>query len=70
MESDVQGCSTCPPGQEQWEEHELKLFSGGVYLSVHYIYQTPAGELYSCVAPTLEKARARRDKWLALKVVK
>lgn len=32
-----------------------------------YDYRHTDGELFSCVAPTLDEARARRDAWLANK---
>lgn len=61
MKTDVNGCSTCPAGQEHWEEYYSAL-AGGV--RVQYDYRTPGGQLFSCVSKTLEAARARRDKWL------
>lgn len=30
-----------------------------------YDYRTPDGRLFSCIAKTLEEARARRARWLA-----
>ena len=33
-----------------------------------YDYRTALGELFSCVAPTLEACRAKRDKWLQMQV--
>ena len=59
MKTDVNGCSTTAAGQEQWEEY--------TYLGremVQYDYRTPQGKLFSCVAPSLDVARARRDAWL------
>lgn len=61
MKSDVRGCSQCPPGEERFE-----WFSGprrGARL-VQYDYRTPGGELFSCVAVSLEAARRRRVRWL------
>jgi hypothetical protein len=58
MRSDVNGCSTTANGQEQYEY--IQNFD-----RVQYDYRTPDGRLFSCIALTLEKARAKRDKWLA-----
>lgn len=68
MKSDINGCSTCPTGCENWEEYTYK--SGRkIYNLVQYDYRHTDGELFSCVAPTLDDARARRDKWLANKSI-
>ncbi len=61
MKSDVSGCSTCPSGGEQYEWYTPKWFNTP---RVQYDYRTPDGKLFSCVAKSLEEARARRDKWL------
>lgn len=63
MKSDVNGCSTCPAGQEQYEWFSSPLFSGNEQ-RVQYDYRHTDGKLFSCVAPTLEAARQKRDKWL------
>jgi len=65
MESDKHGCSTCPPGQERWEEFHWSW--DPTEKRVQYDYRTPDGKLFACVAHTLEEARAMRDKWLVLK---
>ena len=62
MKTDVHGCSTTAAGQEQWEEYTS--FSSGKTM-VQYDYRTPGGKLFSCVAPTLERAREKRDIWLS-----
>ena len=59
MKSDHNGCSTCPPGGEQWEEYADRV------TRVQYDYRTPEGKLFSCIAKSLEEARAKRDAWLA-----
>ena len=59
MKTDVQGCSTCPAGTEQWEE-----FTWEGRRRVQYDYRTPTGRLFSCVAISLDEARKRRDEWL------
>lgn len=55
------------PGQEQHEYFNLPLTSrrrkrpGKM---VQYDYRHTNGTLFSCIAPTLDEARARRDTWL------
>lgn len=61
VKSDVRGCSTCKAGEERYEEFSASLCRGK---RVQYDYRTPDGELFSCVAKTLQGARARRDLWL------
>jgi len=61
MKTDVNGCSTCPNGEEQYEGYYSMT---GFRWRVQYDYRTPNGKLFSCVARSLEEARARRDKWL------
>jgi hypothetical protein len=53
MKSDVRGCSTCKPGQENFEVFRMR---GKEYCQ--YDYRTPEGVLYSTVKPTLEACRA------------
>jgi len=62
MKSDKNGCSTCTIGDEQYEyfNHPLKK---GVKIC-QYDYRHSSGELFSCVAPTLDAARTKRDNWL------
>ena len=62
MKTDRNGCSTCPIGAEQWEEFEWSWRQGEK--RVQYDYRHANGQLFSCVAPTLENARSRRDRWL------
>jgi len=57
----VRGCSTCPPGEERFEEFFSAVLQGN---RVHYDYRTPGGRLYSTIAKSLEAARASRDRWL------
>lgn len=59
----------CLPGQEQHEMYKTsvpKVVNGKRTFPKHcaYDYRHTDGELFSCVAPTLEVARARRDAWL------
>ena len=60
MKSDIQGTSTCPIGAEQYEEFKDSLHPSG---AVQYDYRHTDGRLFSCVAPTLEKARDRCMAW-------
>jgi len=62
VKSDRNGVSTCPAGQESYEE-----FKHHGHTHVQYDYRNHDGELFSCVAKTLEEARGRRDGWLAEK---
>lgn len=62
MKSDMNGCSTCPPGQEQWEEYRSPITRK---MYIQYEYRTQDGALFSCVAPTLDVARTRRSVWLS-----
>lgn len=59
MKSDINGCSMCKKGHENYEQFKS---SGKNY--IQYDYRRSDGELFSCVAKTLENARARRDNWL------
>lgn len=52
--------TTTRPGQEQYEEY----YNGRQFM-VQYDYRDMNGKLFSCVARTLELARAKRDAWLA-----
>ena len=63
MKTDVQGCSTCPKGEERYETYYTKLFRKKVK-RVQYDYRHTNGELFSCVKPTLEACRKERDEWL------
>ncbi len=57
MKSDVNGASTCPPGQERVEYYNMGT-------RCQYDYRTPEGALFSTVAKNVEEARAKRDAWL------
>lgn len=64
MRSDINGCSTCPKGQEHYQEYYSAILRKDL---IQYDYRTPEGELFSCIAPTVEIARKRRDNWLKQK---
>jgi len=64
MKTDVNGCSTCPKGEERWEEFPHPGPSRISDKLIQYDYRHIDGELFSTIALTLELARARRDNWL------
>lgn len=66
MKSDINGCSTCMVGCENYEFYTQKL-GRKTYRMVQYDYRHPDGELFSCCAPSLEEARRRRDIWMEKK---
>ena len=57
------GVSTTKSGEEKYEKFTTRVGrkSRTMY---QYDYRTPDGELFSCVAPSLESCRAKRDVWL------
>lgn len=64
MKTDVNGCSTCLRGKEQHETFYLTI--GRKKLRrVQYDYRRNDGELFTCIARSLEEARAKRDDWLS-----
>lgn len=52
------------PGEERHEDY-LSPLAGGK--RIIYLYRHRDGQLFTCVASDLERARARRDVWLELK---
>ena len=56
--------SILQPGQEQ---HEIFKSPINKKKYCQYDYRAPNGELFSTVAPTLDLARSKRDKWLEQK---
>ena len=61
------GVSTCrAAGTEQFEQFQT-CFGTRKRMLVQYDYRASDGELFSCVAPTLEECRHRRDAWLSEK---
>jgi hypothetical protein len=61
MKTDIDGQSTTEAGQEQYEQFYSVALRRQL---VQYDYRTMGGELFSCVTGSLEKARAKRDRWL------
>ncbi|MBR5043016.1 MAG: DUF3873 family protein [Bacteroidales bacterium] len=66
MKTDVNGCSTCPSGKEQHETFYLTIGRKKVR-RVQYDYRHTDGELFSCVATSLDEARRKRNEWLSKK---
>ena len=61
------GVSTCrKAGSEQFEKFQTGIGRRKRTL-VQYDYRASDGELFSCVAPTLEDCRRKRDGWLSEK---
>jgi hypothetical protein len=62
MKTDVNGCSTCPIGQEQWEP--IKMPQNKRIKGIQYDYRHPiTGSLFSCIAINLNVARQKKDEW-------
>jgi len=60
--NDDRGCSICTVGEECWDRF---TFGAGNTERVQYDYRSPAGDLFSTSAESLEECRARRDSWAA-----
>ena len=59
----VNGVSTCIAG-EKYEQFQLKI-GRKIRTMFQYDYRDAvSGELFSCVKPTLEECRNKRDEWL------
>ena len=67
--NDERGCSTCPKGRENYEtfKYNDRRLAKKFGIMYHYDYRTEDGELFSCVAKSLEECRTRRDQWLSRK---
>ena len=50
-------------GQENYETFKVKLGKKTIN-RVQYDYRTQSGELFSCVAKTLDIARKNKNEWL------
>ena len=62
MNTDKNGCSTCPAGQEQWDQFYIPRFHKKMY---QYEYRHPVTKkLFTTIAPTLALARNRRDLFI------
>ena len=66
----VNGVSVCPTGAER-HEYFTPAFARRIGKRFcQYDSRHTDGELFSCVAPTLEECRRRRDQWLNKKTNK
>lgn len=63
MKNDVNGCSTCANGAENYEFFTMAIGRKKVR-RIQYDYRAPDGELFSCVVGSLDEARKKRDEWL------
>ncbi len=66
----VNGISVCPRGEERYEYFTPAYARRTRKRYCQYDYRTESGELFSCVAPTLEECRRKRDEWLNRKTNK
>lgn len=57
----MNGCSNCGAGSENYTTFKNR---GKVYYQ--YDYRTKDGELFSCVASSLDACRDKRDTWIWL----
>lgn len=57
------GCSVCQPGKKNYATYTTKL-GRKIVKMYQYDYRTESGELFACVAPTLDECRKKRDEWL------
>lgn len=63
----INGVSTCQSaGTENYEKFQTGIGRRKRTL-VQYDYRHTDGELFSCVAPTLEQCRRKRNEWLQSK---
>lgn len=66
----VNGVSVCPTGEERYEYFIPAFARRTKKRFCQYDYRHTGGELFSCVASTLEECRAKRDEWLQRKTDK
>jgi hypothetical protein len=61
MKTDINGVSTCPVGEENFDTFRSRVTKA---IMVQYDFRHPVRGLFSCVAKSVKAARARRDIWL------
>lgn len=66
----INGVSVCPTGEERHEYFTPAFARRTKKRFCQYDYRHTDGELFSCVAPTLEVCRRRRNEWLRRKTDK
>ena len=64
MKADVKGCSTCQAGKESYESFYSTIKKCDL---VQYDYRHTDGELFTCVAISLDSARNKKEQWLTRK---
>ena len=57
------GCSVCAAGAENYTTYHMTMRGKRVRM-YQYDYRMDSGELFSCCAPTLERYREKRDRWI------
>ena len=70
MKMTVNGVSVCPTGEERYEYFTPAFARRTKKRFCQYDYRHTDGELFSCVAPTLEECRRRLNEWLNKKTDK
>lgn len=64
----INGVSTCKmAGREQYEEFQSGIGRKKRTLVQYDYREKTSGELFSCVATSLDKCREKRDNWLKQK---
>lgn len=62
----INGISTCQAaGTEKYEKFSFSHKPRKTY--IQYDYRDTDGTLFSCVRPTLQECRQKRDEWLQAK---
>ncbi len=63
MRTDFKGCSTCQPGQEQFEG--FKRNTHDIHCMIQYDYRSfETHELFTGIFKNIVEARKKRDAWL------
>ncbi|WP_304719811.1 DUF3873 family protein [uncultured Alistipes sp.] len=69
-EMTINGISVCLRGEERYEYFTPAFARRTGKRFCQYDYRHTDGELFSCVTPTLEECRRKRDEWLNKKTKK
>lgn len=65
MKTDIKGISTCKKGEEHFEFFKSIINKKRL---IQYEYRSNEGELFTCVAPTLEECRRKMHSWALKKI--
>lgn len=60
----VNGCSVCAAGKENYTTFNTKIGRKNVK-RMQYDYRTLEGELFSCIGTNLEDCRRKRNEWIS-----